>query len=151
MCKETVGFPGHFPYSLNTEELKHFGLGVWMGTLSLEAFPEGWWLISGLLFCFSTPFLCCRVLSSSRIEVSSVRKSPSEFKAYTGFQAGEAKWEKDTALLGFPPANEMRFIRTSSFSISSLYSICTPRIQWQLSCKVVRSLSKNLKYLLLIR
>lgn len=77
MSKETVGFPGHFSYSLNTEELKHFGFGSLdrdsqLGGLSrrLEA-P-----VSELSLCTPPPFLYWRGLSTSRIEVDNIRKSP---------------------------------------------------------------------------
>ncbi|XP_021036853.1 uncharacterized protein LOC110308870 [Mus caroli] len=68
-------FLGIFSYSLNTGELKHLALVVWIVNLSLEGFPESRRLRSlNSNSIPPPPFRCCAVLSNSRIEVYSTRK-----------------------------------------------------------------------------
>lgn len=69
MCKETVGFPGHFSHSLNTEELKHFGFGSLdrdsqLGGLSRRLAAS----VSELSVCTPTPSCTVEVFPLSELK-----------------------------------------------------------------------------------
>lgn len=77
MCKETVGFPGHFSHSLNTEELKHFGFGSLdrdsqLGGLSRRLAAS----VSELSVCTPTPSCTVEVFLLSELKWTVLENLP---------------------------------------------------------------------------
>lgn len=112
-------FLGIFLILLIQRNWSILALGVWIVTLSLEDFPEGWRLLSlnshfvphppsctGEVFLL--PELKWTILENlHRLPGGQSQLELSSWRRLTG---RKANWEKDPALLGFSPANEVKFI-----------------------------------------